>query len=99
MGAVEDRLAIDEDAVAIENDEVGAGFHRCSIAVASWAEPRDTDTAGDYANVTARPLSEACLIASTRRCRSTAVAKSGTGASLPFIARANSAYICPTFSG
>src|SRR4051794_22717054 len=99
MGAIEDRFAIDENAVAIENDEVGAGFHRRSIAVASWAEQRDTDTVGDYANIIARPLSDACLIASTRRCRSTEVAKSGRSVSPPPIARAKRAYICPTFIG
>src|SRR5439155_23962501 len=55
-----------------------------------------------YPNFTSRPVSEARLIASTRRCHSTAVAKSGCPVFSPRIALtridlANSEYICPTW--
>ena len=47
---------------------------------------RSVAAGGAASNVTSRPVSDACLMASTRRCRSTAVSKVGWRLSPPRIA-------------
>lgn len=57
------------------------GVYRCGFAVFTGGLSRPLSTnqgsSDRYSKLTARPVSDACLMASTKRCNSTAVSKLG----------------------
>src|ERR1700751_409771 len=95
-------VTIDDELLeAVDKMIARRGYQHRSEVLGLHRQPiRGGNPLGDptryIANVASRPLSDACLMASTRWCNSTAVSKVGRRLSAPRIAPANCAYIWPT---